>query len=59
MFMIVKDINLYDKFILFCPFDLSCNLPQTQSICKFPNYKVCPEFQEKEIKLKHKCRYLH
>ncbi|MBY8981394.1 MAG: hypothetical protein KGD57_00465 [Candidatus Lokiarchaeota archaeon] len=57
--MIVKNGIIQEEHILFCPFTYSCILPQTQSICKFPNYKICPEFQEKERFLKNKFNILY
>ncbi|MBY9006233.1 MAG: hypothetical protein KGD63_05705 [Candidatus Lokiarchaeota archaeon] len=57
--MIVENRTLNKEHILFCPFSYSCILPQTVSICKFPNYKICPEFQDKEKKIKLKFRLLY
>ncbi|TXT66778.1 MAG: hypothetical protein BAJALOKI3v1_10048 [Promethearchaeota archaeon] len=45
--------------ILFCPFSESCILPQKCEICKFPNYKQCPEYELKFSKLKRKLKVLH
>lgn len=50
---IEKDTFLNEQ-ILFCPFSYSCILPQTDVICNFPCYKVCPEYQLKEKQLKQK-----
>ncbi|MBY8982144.1 MAG: hypothetical protein KGD57_04285 [Candidatus Lokiarchaeota archaeon] len=38
--------------LLPCPFSVSCILPKNGNICKFPGYKVCPEYQIKEKKMK-------
>ncbi len=46
--------NRFEKlYILFCPFSRRCILPQRKSICNFPNYKICSEYQlrKKELKL--------
>ncbi|TXT64015.1 MAG: hypothetical protein BAJALOKI1v1_630018 [Promethearchaeota archaeon] len=32
---------------LFCPFTDRCDLPQVETICRFPECKVCPEYQQK------------
>ena len=34
-----------------CPFSNSCILPKRESICKDPEYKVCPEYEIKKKKL--------
>lgn len=57
--MIVESKSLEKIHILYCPFNYSCILPQTELICKFPNYKICPEFQIKEKKIKEKYRNLY
>ena len=45
--------------ILSCPFSHSCNLPKSQSICGFPEYKLCPDFELKLVQYKNKIRILH
>jgi len=37
---------------LFCPFIDSCSLPQIGTICRFPECKLCPEYQSKLKALK-------
>ncbi len=56
MFNIKKRIERY--YIFFCPFSRKCVLPKKESICNFPNNKLCPEYQLKEKNLKLKFRNL-
>lgn len=37
-----------------CPFSESCNLPQMEMLCSFPECKVCPEYQNKVKTLEQK-----
>ncbi len=58
--MKIKIFNHYDKFgdfmtvnykrnnILLCPFLGSCILPQLETICRYPECKICSEYQSKE-----------
>ncbi len=48
-----------ENHILTCPFDKSCNLPKMQSLCHFPEYKVCPDYEVKLQKLKSSVKSLH
>lgn len=48
-----------ENHILTCPFDKSCNLPKMQSLCHFPEYKVCPDYEVKLQKLKSSIKSLH
>jgi hypothetical protein len=41
-----------DNLLLACPFQKSCNLPKMQSLCNFPEYKLCPDYQVKLKKVK-------
>ncbi len=34
-----------------CPFERRCKLPKGEEICNFPDFKVCPEYQEKAKKI--------
>ncbi len=45
--------------VLSCPFSHACNLPQSQNICGFPEYKICPDFETKILHLRSKSRNLH
>lgn len=45
--------------ILSCPFLNSCNLPKSQELCSFPEYKVCPDYQSKLNTLKQESKVLH
>ncbi len=59
-YLIMLEINRKNEKLnlLFCPFSYSCILPKKASICKFPNNKICPEYQMKENNLKLKYRNL-
>ncbi len=46
----------FKAHILYCPFDQSCIMPQSETICKFPNYKECPEYKQRLRELKKKAR---
>lgn len=48
-----------DSHILSCPFSDKCNLPKSQSLCNFPDYKVCPEYQTKLNTLRTATKILH
>jgi hypothetical protein len=45
--------------ILSCPFTESCNLPKVQSLCNFPDYKQCRDYEIKLQKLKNSIKILH
>ena len=45
--------------ILACPFTESCNLPKVQSLCHFPDYKLCRDYEIKLQKLKTSMKILH
>jgi len=45
--------------ILACPFTESCNLPKIQSLCNFPDYKQCRDYEIKLQKLKTSLKILH
>ena len=46
-----SNFNL-DNLFLECPFLKSCKLPKIQSLCHFPEYKLCPDYQVKLKKVK-------
>jgi hypothetical protein len=39
---------------LWCPFTESCTMPQVGTICRFPECKMCPEYQSKLNAIKSK-----
>ncbi|MBY9005822.1 MAG: hypothetical protein KGD63_03605 [Candidatus Lokiarchaeota archaeon] len=41
-----------ETHLLPCPFSISCILPKSGSICKFPSYKECSEYHFKTKKIK-------
>lgn len=45
--------------ILACPFKESCKLPKVQSLCNFPDYKRCRDYEIKLQKLKTSMKILH
>ena len=47
-----------ENHILTCPFDKSCHLPKMRSLCHFPDYKLCPDYEVKLHKLKSTSRSL-
>ncbi|MHA1105588.1 MAG: hypothetical protein ACTSPN_07670 [Promethearchaeota archaeon] len=53
-----SNFNLEDC-LLACPFCHFCTLPQNQNLCNFPDYKICPEYSQKLIKLKASSKILH
>ncbi|TXT62667.1 MAG: hypothetical protein BAJALOKI1v1_880016 [Promethearchaeota archaeon] len=44
--------------LLYCPFDESCMMPQSEVICRFPNYKECPDYKQRLSEMKRKARIL-
>lgn len=44
-FDLEQDINT-------CAFYQTCSLPKSKDVCNFPNFKSCPEYQSRMIKLK-------
>lgn len=57
--MSIEKKTFSEEQILFCPFTYSCILPQTNVICDFPCYKVCPEYRLKERQLKQESKTLY
>ncbi|MCJ7647754.1 MAG: hypothetical protein MUP85_04000 [Candidatus Lokiarchaeota archaeon] len=55
---IESNFNLEEN-ILACPFCHFCTLPQNPNSCNFPDYKICPEYSTKLIKLKESSNFLH
>lgn len=45
--------------IMSCPFSQSCALPKLESLCNFPDYKLCPDYQIRLQKLKSSTKVLH
>ncbi|MFW9949554.1 MAG: hypothetical protein ACFFKA_05460 [Candidatus Thorarchaeota archaeon] len=45
--------------VLSCPFSHTCNLPKSQSICGFPEYKICPDFEKKMLNFKSSLKIIH
>jgi len=45
--------------LLACPFSHACNLPKNHNTCGFPEYKMCPEHDQKLLKLKASVKILH
>ncbi len=41
-----------EENMLSCAFNHACTLPKSKEVCNFPNYKECPEYQSRMIKLK-------
>ncbi|MEJ2294277.1 MAG: hypothetical protein P8Y23_05860 [Candidatus Lokiarchaeota archaeon] len=41
-----------EREIQCCAFNHSCTLPKSKEVCNFPNFKACPEYQARMIKLK-------
>jgi hypothetical protein len=35
-----------------CAFIHACTLPKSKEVCNFPNFKTCPEYQSRIVKLK-------
>lgn len=48
-----------ERDILTCPFSYKCNLPKIENLCVFPEFKICPDYQEKLYKLKCSVKILH
>ena len=57
--MISESKSEYKINILACPFTESCKLPKIQSLCNFPDYKLCRDYQNKLQKLKTSTKILH
>jgi len=53
-----SNFNLEDH-LLDCPFCHFCTLPQNPNLCNFPDYKICPEYSQKLLKLKNSTKILH
>ncbi|MFX0072297.1 MAG: hypothetical protein ACFFAO_14520 [Candidatus Hermodarchaeota archaeon] len=55
-----SDSNItIENDILTCPFSQSCSLPKNKSICSFPHYKHCPDYEVRLQKLKADVKILH
>ncbi len=49
----IGEVNFSPKSsILSCPFSHSCRLPKVESLCNFPDYKLCPDYDSKLKRLK-------
>ncbi|MFX0106153.1 MAG: hypothetical protein ACFE75_11765 [Candidatus Hodarchaeota archaeon] len=48
-----------DLYLLSCPFAHVCSLPQTKDTCVSPQYKICPEYQDRLSKMKNPVKVLH
>lgn len=54
-----SDLNFNpDNLLLGCPFSKSCILPKNQNICRFPEYKFCPDYDSKLQKIKSESKTL-
>jgi hypothetical protein len=55
-----SDMNFnLESILLSCPFSESCMLPKNQSLCRFPEYKLCPDYDSKLQKLKANSKILY
>ncbi len=45
--------------ILSCPFSHACSLPKVESLCNFPDYKLCHDYDSKLKRLKASTKILH
>ena len=55
-----SDLNFNpENVLLSCPFSESCILPKIQSLCRFPEYKLCPDYESKLQKLKSNAKILY
>ena len=57
--MISESERELDNVFLACPFTHSCNLPKVKSLCNFPDYKQCRDYEIKLQKLKASMKILH
>ena len=48
-----------EENILSCPFSHKCSLPKIESLCIFPEYKICPDYGSKLKKMKASTKILH
>lgn len=49
----ISELNYnLERNILSCPFLHNCNLPKIENLCVFPEFKICPDYQQKLYKLK-------
>ena len=53
-----SNFNLERSFLT-CPFSHKCILPKIQTLCIFPEYKICPDYDSKLKKLKTSIKVLH
>jgi hypothetical protein len=53
-----SNFNL-ERNILSCPFSHRCNLPKIETLCNFPEYKICPDYDSKLKRLKTSIKVLH
>ncbi|MFW9951080.1 MAG: hypothetical protein ACFFKA_13260 [Candidatus Thorarchaeota archaeon] len=47
-----------NNHIISCPFSHVCNLPKSQNVCGFPEYKICPDFKTKMLHIKGSLKIL-
>jgi hypothetical protein len=57
--MITESNYNLEMNILSCPFSHKCNLPKIENLCNFPEFKICPDYQQKLHKLKSSLKILH
>ena len=57
--MITESNIKLEKNILSCPFTYKCILPKLDSLCSFPEYKICPDYDSNLKRLKNSIKILH
>ncbi len=56
----ISELNIdLERAILSCPFLHTCNLPKIESLCNFPECKICPDYDSKLKDFKSSIRILH
>ena len=56
----ISEVDFDPKsYILSCPFSHACSLPKVESLCNFPDYKLCPDYESKLKRLKSLTKILH
>lgn len=56
----ISELNFdLERNILSCPFSHKCTLPMIESLCNFPKYKICPDYDSNLKRMKSSIKVLH
>jgi hypothetical protein len=56
----IADSNFtLERNFLTCPFSHKCNLPKIETLCIFPEYKICPDYNSNLKSMRTSIKILH